>query len=160
MTKGRWYPSTVTLGNGETALISGTHCQTDPPTNFGLPGPTRRRLESTVLAASYCHPVASGYDYGFPFPTCPQDVVEPATGSRNLNDQDIATSRNASAVISETMARRFWPNEDPVGKRFAAGRVTSDEDWINVVGVVKDVRQFELTAEPRPQMYLSYRHLY
>jgi len=81
----------------------------------------------------------------------------PLLSGRNLNDQDVATSRNASAVISETMARRFWPNEDPVGKRFAPGRVTSDEDWINVVGVVKDVRQFELTAEPRPQMYLSYR---
>ena len=81
----------------------------------------------------------------------------PLLSGRKLNDQDVATSRNASAVISETMARRFWPNEDPVGKRLAAGRVTSDEDWINVVGVVKDVRQFELTAEPRPQMYLSYR---
>ena len=81
----------------------------------------------------------------------------PLLSGRKLNDQDVATSRNASAVISETMARRFWPNEDPVGKRFAPGRVTSDEDWINVVGVVKDVRQFELTAEPRPQMYLSYR---
>ena len=81
----------------------------------------------------------------------------PLLSGRKLNDQDIATSRNASAVISETMARRFWPNEDPVGKRFATGRVTSDEDWINMVGVVKDVRQFELTADPRPQMYLSYR---
>ena len=86
-----------------------------------------------------------------------ETMTIPLLSGRNLNDQDIATSRNASAVISETMARRFWPNEDPIGKRFAAGRVTSDEDWINVVGVVKDVRQFELTADPRPQMYLSYR---
>ena len=81
----------------------------------------------------------------------------PLLSGRNLNDQDTETSRNASVVISETTARRFWPNEDPVGKRIAAGRVRSDEDWMNVVGVVKDVRQFELTAEPRPQMYLSYR---
>src|SRR6185295_2617750 len=75
---------------------------------------------------------------------------------RKLTDQDSEASANA-VVISETMARRFWPNEDPIGKRFAAGRVRSDEDWINVVGIVKDVRQFELTAEPRPQLYLSYR---
>ena len=81
----------------------------------------------------------------------------PLLSGRKLADEDKETDRNASAVISETMARRFWPNEDPIGKRFAAGRVTSDEDWINVVGVVKDVRQFELTAEPRPQLYLSYR---
>ena len=80
----------------------------------------------------------------------------PLLSGRKLTDQDTATTPNA-AVISEAMARRFWPNEDPIGKRFATGRITSDEDWVNVVGVVKDVRQFELTAEPRPQMYLSYR---
>ena len=44
-----------------------------------------------------------------------------------------------------------------MGKRISAGRVRTDADWIQVVGVVKDVRQFELTADPRPQMYLSYR---
>ena len=60
-------------------------------------------------------------------------------------------------MISETMARRHWPGEDAVGKRIAAGRVQSPEDWAQVIGVVKDVRQFELTADPRPQMYLSYR---
>ena len=81
----------------------------------------------------------------------------PLLSGRNFTDQDSETARNGSVVISETMARRFWPNEDPVGKRIAAGRVTSDEDWIQVIGIVKDVRQFELTAEPRPQMYMSYR---
>jgi putative ABC transport system permease protein len=80
----------------------------------------------------------------------------PLLAGRKLSDQDIATSPRV-AVISETMARRFWPNEDPVGKRIATGRIRSDRDWVNVIGVVKDVRQFELTAEPRPQMYLSYR---
>ena len=55
------------------------------------------------------------------------------------------------------MARRFWPGEDPVGKRISAGKVETPDDWIQVVGVVKDVRQFELNADPKPQMYLSYR---
>ena len=80
----------------------------------------------------------------------------PLISGRKLTDQDTADAPNA-IVISETMARRFWPNEDAVGKRISAGRVRSDADWIQVVGVVKDVRQFELNAEPRPQMYLSYR---
>jgi putative ABC transport system permease protein len=60
-------------------------------------------------------------------------------------------------IISETMARRYWPNEEAVGKRIAAGRVQAPEDWIQVIGVVKDVQQFDLTMAPRPQMYLSYR---
>ena len=80
----------------------------------------------------------------------------PLLSGRNLTEQDTETTPNA-VVISETMARRFWPNEDPIGKRISAGRVESEADWISIVGVVKDVRQFELTAEPRPQMYMSYR---
>ncbi len=74
---------------------------------------------------------------------------------REFNEHDRAGSGEV-VVISETMARRFWPGEDPLGKRLAAGRPESPDDWITVVGVVKDVRQFELDAVPKPQMYLTY----
>ena len=80
----------------------------------------------------------------------------PLLAGRQVTDQDTETTPNV-VVISETMARRFWPGEDAIGKRLAAGRVRSDADWIQVVGIAKDVRQFELNAEPRPQMYMSYR---
>jgi putative ABC transport system permease protein len=60
------------------------------------------------------------------------------------------------AVVSEAMARRFWPGEDPLGKRFAPGKPDSPDDWITVIGVVGDVRQFNLDADPKPQMYLTY----
>jgi putative ABC transport system permease protein len=62
----------------------------------------------------------------------------------------------AVVVVSETMARKYWPGEDATGKRIAAGKPESPDDWITVVGVVKDVRQFGLDADPKPQMYLSY----
>jgi predicted permease len=55
------------------------------------------------------------------------------------------------AIINETMARTFWPNEDPVGKRFRA----LFSPWITVVGIVGDVRQSGLLEPPTPQMYLS-----
>jgi len=80
----------------------------------------------------------------------------PLLRGRQFTDHDIETSPRA-VVISETMARRFWPGEEAVGKRIGAGRIRRPEDWIQVVGVVKDVRQFELTADPKPQMYLSYK---
>jgi putative ABC transport system permease protein len=80
----------------------------------------------------------------------------PLLSGRQLNDQDTRTTQRVT-LVSETMARRFWPNEDPVGKRIAVGRIRRPEDWVQVIGVVKDVRQFELTAEPKPQMYLTYR---
>jgi putative ABC transport system permease protein len=74
---------------------------------------------------------------------------------RELGDQDRADT-SPVVVISETMARRYWPGEDPLGKRLAPGSADSHDDWITIVGVVNDVRQFELDAEPKPQMYLSY----
>jgi putative ABC transport system permease protein len=69
--------------------------------------------------------------------------------------QDRADSAGV-AVISETMARRFWPGEDPLGKRITPGTPESPDDWLTIIGVVKDVRQFELNADPKPQMYLTY----
>ena len=80
----------------------------------------------------------------------------PLLRGRQFTDQDTAKTPNV-AVINETMARTYWPGEDAIGKRIGAGRVERPEDWIQVIGVVKDVHQFELTAAPRPQMYLSYR---
>ncbi|HJR05678.1 MAG TPA: ABC transporter permease [Pyrinomonadaceae bacterium] len=76
---------------------------------------------------------------------------------RGFSDQDKVDSP-AVAVISETMARRFWPDQDPTGRRLTSGSPTSTDpnDWITVVGVVKDVRQFELISEAKQQMYLSY----
>src|ERR1044072_9150531 len=82
----------------------------------------------------------------------------PLLRGRALTDQDTNTTPNV-VVISETMARRYWPGEDAVGKRIALGRIRKPEDWFQVVGVVKDVRQFELNAEPKPQMYLIYRQV-
>ena len=80
----------------------------------------------------------------------------PLLKGRQLTDQDTNKSPDV-VVISETMAHRYWPGEEAVGKRIAVGTVRSPEDWIQVIGVVKDVRQFELNADPKPQMYLTYR---
>jgi putative ABC transport system permease protein len=81
--------------------------------------------------------------------------IESLRGRLFDEGQDRTDSRLV-AVISDTMARRLWPNEDPLGRRIKPGRSDSDEEWITVVGVAEDVRQFELTAEPKLQMYLSY----
>jgi predicted permease len=56
------------------------------------------------------------------------------------------------AIVNETMARRLWPDADPIGKRFALG-AANDDMWFTVVGVVGDVRRQELEREPAPQMF-------
>ena len=56
-------------------------------------------------------------------------------------------------VINETMARKFWPDEDPIGKRVNLGD-PARAPWITVIGVVKDARSSGLDKEPYAQMYL------
>jgi len=57
-------------------------------------------------------------------------------------------------IVSQTMARNFWPHGDAIGKRIKLGGVNSGAPWVTVVGIVADVRQFELIGAPRPAMYL------
>lgn len=60
------------------------------------------------------------------------------------------------AVVNTVMARRFWSTENPVGRRFKMGGISSDLPWVIIVGVVGDVRQNGLNLEPEPQVYLPY----
>jgi putative ABC transport system permease protein len=57
------------------------------------------------------------------------------------------------AVINETMARRFWQNDNPVGRRF---KHNDPGPWIQIVGIVGDVRQMGLNEPPRQEMYFPY----
>jgi putative ABC transport system permease protein len=59
-------------------------------------------------------------------------------------------------VVGESVARKYWPGESPLGKRIAPGRPQTPDDWCQVVGVAHDVRQRELASEPNPLMYLTY----
>jgi putative ABC transport system permease protein len=55
------------------------------------------------------------------------------------------------AIINETMARRFWPATDAVGRRFAS--TLEDKVWYTVVGVVGDARESGLRAPVSPEAY-------
>jgi putative ABC transport system permease protein len=66
----------------------------------------------------------------------------------------VATDWDKSvAVISETMARRYWPGEDAVGKRFGVNCGRGPCQWNSVIGVVGDVKEEGATAEPATAMY-------
>ena len=56
-----------------------------------------------------------------------------------------------AVIINETMARLYWPNEDPLGKRM---RIIFSP-WLTIVGVVGDVHHTGLHTPPNPEMYLS-----
>jgi len=83
---------------------------------------------------------------------------------RLLNDSDSATTKKV-VVISESLARRYFPGENPLGKHISTGRNpsdTSDKDisehpWWTVVGVVSDVRYSWISKEEVPTIYGSFR---
>jgi putative ABC transport system permease protein len=57
-------------------------------------------------------------------------------------------------AINEAMAKRYWPNEDPIGKRIRQGGPDDSEvPWLTITGIVADVREFEPMTEPQPTMY-------
>jgi putative ABC transport system permease protein len=61
------------------------------------------------------------------------------------------------AIINDTMARRHWPGEDPLGRRISFGTNERNEpEWLSIVGVVGDVRYEGLHAEVTPDVYVSY----
>ena len=56
-------------------------------------------------------------------------------------------------IINETLARRNWPQENPLGNRIRTG---SDEPWLSIVGVIGDVKQSDWTGEAASEIYLPY----
>jgi len=77
----------------------------------------------------------------------------PIVKGREFGDRDTANAPGVS-LVNENFARRYFPNEDPLGKRIK--RRGDENQWTTIVGVVGDVRQINLAAEPRSEMYFSY----
>ena len=59
-----------------------------------------------------------------------------------------------TAIINETMARRYWPNREPVGARLRLVGAADLTGWYTIVGVAGDVAQRQLPAAPENQVYL------
>lgn len=60
------------------------------------------------------------------------------------------------AIVSKFMARQFWQNENPIGKRLKMGGIESTNPWITIIGVVGDVKPYWFDREPRSILYLPY----
>jgi putative ABC transport system permease protein len=60
-------------------------------------------------------------------------------------------------VVNETLAKRDWPKESAIGKRFKIGRLADDAPWLTVVGVYKDMRHNGLDQEQGPAFYRPYQ---
>jgi putative ABC transport system permease protein len=75
----------------------------------------------------------------------------PLLKGRDFTERDSA-STPLVALINQSLARKYWPSQDPIGARISSDKKT----WATIRGVVGDVRQGGLGAEPVPEVYLSY----
>jgi putative ABC transport system permease protein len=73
---------------------------------------------------------------------------------RPFTDQDKASAPPV-IIVNETLARRYWPNTDPIGKRMRYPGPLDQNPWMQVVGVVQDVKH-ELNLPVTPDYYVPH----
>jgi len=79
-----------------------------------------------------------------------QAMSVPLRKGRHFTEED---RRANVAIINETMAKTFWPQEDPIGRRFKRGASESTSPWMTVVGVVGDMRRRGLERDVVSEFY-------
>ncbi|HSR51826.1 MAG TPA: ABC transporter permease [Acidobacteriota bacterium] len=84
-----------------------------------------------------------------------QTMGIPLLSGRYFTRDDLRPGR-AAVIINRAMARRFWPNGDALGKRLKLFGENSSQPWAEIVGIVANVRRFDLAADPPPAFYAPY----
>jgi putative ABC transport system permease protein len=79
----------------------------------------------------------------------------PILRGRDLTLEDVQPGATPVAVINEKMAQRYWPNEDPIGRRITLGLPRPDNPWITIVGIAKGVPHRAVGSQPEPDWYTS-----
>src|SRR5216684_114341 len=78
----------------------------------------------------------------------------PLIRGRVFDERDGANSPHV-AVISESLARDRWPNQDPIGHAIEFGNMDGDLRLLTIVGIVGDTHEYGLDAPPRPTVYVN-----
>jgi putative ABC transport system permease protein len=95
------------------------------------------------------------------------DAITPdyfrAIGTPLLLGRDFTPEDRADAlpvvIVNQSFVRRYWPHEDPLGKRFKLGDADSQAPWMTIVGVAADARRTAPDRDARPSAYLPYRQV-
>jgi hypothetical protein len=77
-----------------------------------------------------------------------QTMRIPFVHGRDFDERDQEDARGV-VIINETLARRYWPGGDAVGRR-----LKPTKDWLEIVGIAKDVKYRSLSEAPQPFLYL------
>ncbi|MFZ0860970.1 MAG: ABC transporter permease [Candidatus Sulfotelmatobacter sp.] len=79
----------------------------------------------------------------------------PLLRGRFFSEQDLPSNPNV-AIISETLARRYFPNQDPIGRQMRFGFPPNSNVPREIIGVVGDLRDVALSRKPGPMMYVPF----
>src|SRR5207237_1404870 len=82
-----------------------------------------------------------------------------ALGTRLLQGRDFTEQesevKQRVAIVNDTFARRFWPGQSVIGKRFSFESAAGP--WVEIVGVIQDGKYFSLAEETTPFLYTNLR---
>jgi putative ABC transport system permease protein len=137
----RVIPGVQSAALGTVVPLTGNHRRSDI-TIEGLPIPAPGEFPHPDR-----HTISSGYI---------ATMGIPLLRGRNFSDADNETAPDV-ALVNSTLARRFFTDGDPIGKRFLWGQPGKDEKWITIVGVVADTRLYGLDNPARLEVYSPYR---
>jgi putative ABC transport system permease protein len=76
-------------------------------------------------------------------------------GGREFTERDDSSAPGV-IIISQTVARRLWPGENPLGRRLSMDDHPKPGDWLTIVGVVDDIHQQDLKKSANPAIYQPY----
>jgi putative ABC transport system permease protein len=76
----------------------------------------------------------------------------PLVAGREFTEEEM-WERPGTVIVNQSMARRLWPGENPLGRRIKHG---ADAQWLTIAGIVGDVKQRGLDLEAYPQIYVPY----
>jgi predicted permease len=117
-----------------------------------------RRLPLTLSGIAFAnvvidgHTPARGEDMRFNYETVGPHYFRtmriPLVQGRDVDERDHEGAQRV-VVINETMAQRFWPGGEALGRRLKVG-----DDWLEIVGVANDVKNRSLSEPPQPFFYL------
>src|SRR5579872_1418294 len=133
----RGLPGVVAAGEVSETPLKGNN----PTFEFALEGVQRRPSDPPVQAG--LRVVSQGYRAA---------VRIPLVKGRDFTPDD-RRDRMPVAMVNETMARKYWPGLNAIGRQL---RFKDEQRWMTIVGVVSDIRHMGLEADEGPVLYLPY----
>jgi predicted permease len=73
----------------------------------------------------------------------------PLKAGRTFTDNEL-TADSTAVIVSERVVTRFWPGQDPIGKRIKQGSLSASSPWLSIVGVVGEMKYRGLPENPTP----------